>query len=52
MTKNKKLQATVNCPLCAGAIEIYKVTETISPAVPAEKETMWIAEKSTQTKLK
>ena len=47
----KKKQATVNCPHCQGDIEIYKVTKTISPAVPAEKKTMWIAEKSTQTKL-
>ena len=52
MTIKKKLQATIECPHCSGIIEVSTETETFTPAVPADKKVIWVAEKSTQTKLK
>lgn len=46
-----KIICTVECPECAKVIDIYKETEVLHPAEPAEKKERYYAEKSAQTTL-
>lgn len=44
--KTKKVfLGTISCPECQADINIFKETEIIEPAVPAEKEERLIAER-------
>lgn len=49
--KNKKHLCTVECPHCAGILEVYKETEVITPAQQAQKKITFYTEKSTQKTL-
>lgn len=42
---------TIECPHCAGIIDVLKETEVITPAQKAEKKVTFRAEKSKQTTL-
>lgn len=51
MKKKKSHECPIECPHCSGIIDVFKETETISPAQKAEKKVTYIAEKSVQTTL-
>ena len=42
---------SIDCPHCHGSINVLKKTRMIAPAVKAEKEEKYIAEKGAQTRL-
>jgi len=42
---------TVECPHCKKIVDIIQITDVTKPAVPAEKEVVFKAEKSEQTTL-
>lgn len=49
--KIKKTICRIKCPYCSKPIKIIKETEIFSPAVKADKEEIFIAEKSSQITL-
>lgn len=52
MNKTKiQVICEVSCPYCKKPIVLTKETKIIRPAEPAEKEEIYKAEKSTQTRL-
>jgi DNA-directed RNA polymerase subunit RPC12/RpoP len=53
MSKKPKKQVVceIDCPHCSEKIIVLREVEILSPAVPAEKQERFYAEKSTQTTL-
>lgn len=51
MATKRTLVCEIECPHCEKGVRIFKETETITPAVKAEKKEDFVAEKTTQTKL-
>lgn len=51
MPEKRKLICNVECPHCENSLNIFKTTETITPAVKADKRESFSAEKNVQTKL-
>ena len=49
--KAKGHVCTIECPHCAQIIDVFKKTEVITAAQPAEKKVTYHAEKSVQTEL-
>jgi hypothetical protein len=47
----RKLACTIECPYCSEMIAVFRETETLSPAIPADRRVNWVASKSVQTKL-
>jgi hypothetical protein len=49
--KKKGFIATIRCPCCSKIIEVMKIEDIITPAIKAEKQISYYAEKSGQTEL-